>query len=167
MLSGYAGSSAHAGSRTWVASMGGLYDAATLRELLISLRGDVKTPRTVLVRARSTAASRRVPHARGPGSMPGRAPRVPQLFAWRLRRLWSLGCSPAVLSPQELLLSGYPGSSAHAGSRTRVTSMGGLYDAATLRALTFAWARRKYSCSILPEPSAMTLSGASLRVALH
>ena len=44
-------------------------------------------------------------------------------------------CSPAVLSPQELLLSGYPGSSAHAGSRTRVTSMGGLYDAARLRAL--------------------------------
>ena len=27
---------------------------------------------------------------------------------------------------------------AHAGSRTRVTSMGGLYDAATLRALTRA-----------------------------
>ena len=27
------------------------------------------------------------------------------------------------------------GANAHAGSRTRVTSMGGLYDAATLRAL--------------------------------
>ena len=97
LLSGYPGSSAHAGSRTRVTSMGDLYDAATLRALLISLRGDVKTPRTVLARARSTAASRTVPHARGPGSMPGRAPRVPQLFAWRLRRLWSLGRGAALL----------------------------------------------------------------------
>ena len=31
--------------------------------------------------------------------------------------------------------SGHLARSAHAGSRTRVTSMGGLYDAATLRAL--------------------------------
>ena len=37
-------------------------------------------------------------------------------------------------SPGDLLHQGRK--HAHAGSRTRVTSMGGLYDAATLRALT-------------------------------
>ena len=36
---------------------------------------------------------------------------------------------------------------AHAGSRTRVTSMGGLYDAATLRAPLHASATCAYSCA--------------------
>ena len=34
---------------------------------------------------------------------------------------------------------------AHAGSRTRVTSMGGLYDTATLHALTHAFRIAKHS----------------------
>ena len=41
-------------------------------------------------------------------------------------------------APREVNVYGiFPTKTAHAGSRTRVTSMGGLYDAATLHALMF------------------------------
>ena len=51
---------------------------------------------------------------------------------------------------------------AHAGSRTRVTSMGGLYDAATLRALTLIFAGRMLL--MLQVASAMSASSMSFCV---
>ena len=48
---------------------------------------------------------------------------------------------------------------AHAGSRTRVTSMGGLYDAATLRALTFSFAGRMiFTLQVLRAMRACSMS---------
>ena len=54
---------------------------------------------------------------------------------------------PGITSGNNLVEAIPQGSSsnAHAGSRTRVTSMGGLYDAATLRARC-RWERKKSYC---------------------
>ena len=54
---------------------------------------------------------------------------------------------------------------AHAGSRTRVTSMGGLYDAATLRALTLAFTGRMVL--MLQVVSAMSACSMSFCMAFH
>ena len=77
---------AHAGGRTRVTSMGGLYDAATLRALTGSCAESSLMHMTRFAVCKMLCSFRR--------------------------------------------------GNAHAGSRSRVTSMGGLYDAATLRART-------------------------------
>ena len=88
---------AHTGSRTRVTSMGGLYDAATLRALLVSLRGDYRITQCVFLNcARSTAAVYTVTHAMRPGLDP-RARVSAAAVAVSLRRLWSLGRGEALL----------------------------------------------------------------------
>ena len=57
-----------------------------------------------------------------PGSIPG-------------GRILTLQCLKEVRGPIEKRALQEKAKDAHAGSRTRVTSMGGLYDAATLHAL--------------------------------
>ena len=52
-----------------------------------------------------------------------------------LRHSWWLSCEAPQLFHESSAHSILP-TNAHAGSRTRVTSMGGLYDTTTLRALT-------------------------------
>ena len=52
---------------------------------------------------------------------------------------------------------------AHAGSRARVTSMGGLYDAATLRALVSDLALQKSSAELLGTPVWCSLSRLNFR----
>ena len=59
--------------------------------------------------------------------------------------------------------SGHLARSAHAGSRARVTSMGGLYDAATLRALVSNLALQKSSGELLGTPVWCSLSRLNFR----